>query len=1053
LRTPEPNNGRKILKRTHLAAALAATLAMAVPAAATAQEKAPAPSGLSTKVTLITGDVVVVSDGDPLTRPGRGREDISFRSYQDPQGHLHVVPSDAERQVATGVLDARLFDISLLARFGYDDAHTDSIPLIVQSGIGMSTADAKPLRSIDAHTEKAHKNGGFWTGVRAASTTKVWLDGKVTGSLDRSATQVGAPQAWEHGHTGAGATVAVLDTGIDKSHPDLTGAVVEEQNFTDDSTADDLNGHGTHVASTITGEGKYRGIAPDAKVISGKVLNRRGGGQESWIIAGMEWAATKAEVVNMSLGGAQPDDGNDPMALALNRLTAQTGALFVVAAGNDGGQVSTPASADAALTVGAVDRDDKLAPFSSRGPRFDNNAIKPDITAPGVDIAAAKARNGQLGTPVDDTHVSMSGTSMASPHVAGAAAVLAAQHPQWKAGDLKAALMNSARPNPSLTAYEQGAGRLDVAHATGLKTTTAQGSVSLGSVPWPHNDDEPLTGKITYRNHGTEPVVLDLGVTDVRPAASGLFSVSPAKLTVPAGGTADATVTANTRVNVPDAVYGAAVVASDGTRVPIGVDKQQESYRIKLNFIGVDGKPTEDYNYVLVNTSTGAGYSSHDSSGTISRQLPKGIYHLQSTIYAREYDTVLAEPAIVLSGPAELTLDATKAVQPSVTVDRQEAKPSYREMRFTQRIANGTATWIHNSAPDRFRTLPTTTSSPNFQWALRSVLVRPDGKGGFENSPYQYQVQNTEEQRVPAKLDYRVRDKELARVNSTVHGRVPGTIGQVHAGTWGTLPFQLQEFYTPDVPWRGTFAEYPTSIYEMPLTYQIAGADRTFTRGKIASEHWNGAVFGPTLPYDGKGVRFAGRLGNQLRIDLSVFGAPGTHEVVGSPGRTVLTRDGQVLSDVPWAGQADVKVPPAKGTYQLHTEAARDSLSAKVIADWTFTSEHNDADDYQPVPLLAVTFVPSLDADNKAKAGSTLTVPVTVERNGTGSAQGATTPEIQVSYDEGRTWKSVRATKTGNRWSVTLQHPKDAKSVSLKAKTSDGNGSVDQTIIRAYDLK
>ncbi|MFC7760874.1 S8 family serine peptidase [Catellatospora bangladeshensis] len=101
------------------------------------------------------------------------------------------------------------------------------------------------------------------------------------------------------------------------------------------------------------------------------MLGDSGEGTDSQVIAGMEWAAERADVVNMSLGGWEPSDGTDPMSLALDELTAKHGTLFVVAAGNDGpvdGAVSSPAAAASALTVGAVDRGDRLADFSSRGP-------------------------------------------------------------------------------------------------------------------------------------------------------------------------------------------------------------------------------------------------------------------------------------------------------------------------------------------------------------------------------------------------------------------------------------------------------------------------------------------------------------------------------------------------------------------------------------------------------------------------------------------------------------------------------------------------------------
>src|SRR5690606_24102385 len=103
----------------------------------------------------------------------------------------------------------------------------------------------------------------------------------------------------------------------------------------------------------------------------------------------------------------------------------------------------------------------------SRGPRVGDGAIKPDVTAPGVDIAAAQADGTQLGEPAGDGYVTASGTSMASPHVAGAAALLAQQHTDWDADELKAALMGSAQAHDELTVFEQGAGRIDVPAALG----------------------------------------------------------------------------------------------------------------------------------------------------------------------------------------------------------------------------------------------------------------------------------------------------------------------------------------------------------------------------------------------------------------------------------------------------------------------------------------------------------------------------------------------------------------------------------------------------------
>ncbi|MFD9697886.1 S8 family serine peptidase [Lentzea sp. NPDC059081] len=1050
------------MKRSHLAAGLTAVVVAATAAVPVSAAPPPDPvraDGLTTKVTLITGDEVTVVDGRVRTRGAQGREKIGFRSFKDTRGDLHVVPLDAQARINSGELDERLFDVSLLARSGYDDASSRTTPLIVQ-GQGISAANAESLPSIGAHAVKVDKNGQFWAGARAAGTGRIWLDGRVTASLDRSAAQVGAPRAWAKGFTGKDVTVAILDTGVDESHPDLAGAVVESKNFSDSPSTDDFFGHGTHVASIVTGDGKYKGIAPDAKLVNGKVLGDFGGGSESDIIAGMEWAATKAKVVNMSLGSSWPDEGTDPMSLALNRITEQTGALFVVAAGNSGGPIGSPGAADAALTVGAVNRDDTLAEFSSRGPRWTNNAVKPDITAPGVDIVAAKAKNGVIGTPVDEGHVAISGTSMATPHVAGAAAIVAAQHPAWKAEDIKAALMNSAKPNPSLTVYEQGAGRLDVDRAVSGPLTTDHGSFSLGTAQWPHDDDKPITQKLTYRNTGTSDVTVDLSVGEVKPAATGLFSVSPAKLTIPAGGTADATVTADTRASVPDGLYGAAVLASDGTRVAIGVVKEVESYDVKLTFLDHNGQPAEYYDYRFVNIDERQAYFRYDPSGTLVQRLPKGRFFLDGTISTRNPDptqnspiTTLTEPALEINRPTEIVFDARQGVRPSIAVDRQEAKPARAGLGFLMQATWGETggTWSLYSF-DSILVRPSKTSWPKFDFYAEAVLAKPDAQGTFGGSPYQYHVRVSEKTRVPANLQRSVKDRDLARVDSVTHARVPGSVGQRDDGASGTLPLRLKEYYTPGVEWSGSLLEF-TKLGEYPLLgYQFSAVPRVFQLGRTVTEHWNSAVYGPGVPNDPRYVRYAGRAGDLLRLDMPMFSSQGMNGTSAHTGRTTVTLDGKVISDEPYSGYAAIQnVPAEKKRYQAHTEATRDSLSSRITADWSFTSEHVTGDAYQPIPLLAVRFAPQLDTSNRA--GRVQTVPITVERNGTGTVTNIKDPAVQVSYDEGKTWKPVPLRKTRSGWAVTLVHPHWAKNVSFKARAADSGGEVQQTIIRAYDLK
>ncbi|MFL6124020.1 S8 family serine peptidase, partial [Actinophytocola sp.] len=367
-------------------------------AAATATGPASAPAGPAAAVTLVTGDTATVTRdaaGNPRVRmTPAGDHPTSFTTLRE-GGDLYVVPSSVERLVPD-TLDLELFNVTGLLAQGYGDAATDSLPVIVRGSAGLRAAGGVPLPSIGATAVRVPKKGGFATTLaRAAGGTKVWLDRRVTAAdLDGNLTQIGAPQAWDTGLSGAGVDVAVLDTGIDANHPDLRGKVVAQANFTDDPTAEDGHGHGTHVASIIGGSGAAaggarKGVAYGARLLSGKVLNAEGVGQLSWLIEGMEWAAAQgADVANISLG-AEAGDGDDPTAQALDALSKESGTLFVVAAGNDGpgfGSVATPGIAASALTVGAAYANGLPPYFSGQGPARGSYRAKPDITAPGVDI-------------------------------------------------------------------------------------------------------------------------------------------------------------------------------------------------------------------------------------------------------------------------------------------------------------------------------------------------------------------------------------------------------------------------------------------------------------------------------------------------------------------------------------------------------------------------------------------------------------------------------------------------------------------------------------------
>ncbi len=273
--------------------------------------------------------------------------------------------------------------------------------------------------------------------------------------------------------TGLGIVVAVIDTGIDYTHPDLGGGfgpsykVIGGYDFVNDDTDPmDDNGHGTHVAGIIAADGVIMGVAPDAELLAYKALNAGGAGSMSDVILAIDAALDPngdgltndhADIISMSLGGAGSTD--DPVCQAVEAAIAE-GVVVVVASGNAGpslGTVATPGLAPSALTVGAVDNDGVLAGFSSRGPTPEMG-IKPEISAPGVDILSTVPYSGTvISSPTG--YASLSGTSMATPHVSGAVALLLQMHPSWTPTMVKSAVVS----NPTIlneSLWAAGAGEI-----------------------------------------------------------------------------------------------------------------------------------------------------------------------------------------------------------------------------------------------------------------------------------------------------------------------------------------------------------------------------------------------------------------------------------------------------------------------------------------------------------------------------------------------------------------------------------------------------------------
>lgn len=264
--------------------------------------------------------------------------------------------------------------------------------------------------------------------------------------------QIGANVVQSGGNTGVGRKVVVLDSGYNYNHPELSSSYLGGYDFVnDDSDPADDNGHGTHVAGIITGDGRVnarsKGVAPDAGIIAGKVLDARGGGYFSDVVDAIYWAVDgpdrvfgtpddfDADAINLSLGTARPYtysgfcDGVLPDLTAAVRYAVDRGVLVAVAAGNSGRYgVSIPGCISYSTTVGAVSGSDRIANFSGRGQGV-------DIVAPGVNI---------YSTWLNTSYATISGTSMATPMLAGVVALVKFARPALTPGETEQALFTTA---------------------------------------------------------------------------------------------------------------------------------------------------------------------------------------------------------------------------------------------------------------------------------------------------------------------------------------------------------------------------------------------------------------------------------------------------------------------------------------------------------------------------------------------------------------------------------------------------------------------------------
>lgn len=1062
-----------------------ALLAAAAPGVAAAEPAPPTPADQATgttdarprTLTLITGDQVTSIGGRITVRPRKG---VQFARFADGK-HQYVFPTDAIPLLRADRLDRRLFDVTELLESDYD--RLPRLPLIVSdNSTARGLTASRKLPAVDGFAAKVATDdlAQRWETLKTSLTSgKIWLDGMRELSLDVSVPRTGAPTAWSRGLDGTGVKVAVLDSGVDDTHPDLAGKVGARKNFVTDYEGDnDLNGHGTHVASTVAGSGAasggtHKGVAPGATLLDGKVCFNyygRGSCPESSILEGMQWAATSgAQVVNLSLG-ADDTPGVDPLEAAVNDLSAEYGTLFVIAAGNSGAEqtIGSPASAEAALAVGAVNKTGEVDSYSSRGPRLEDYGVKPEITAPGTDIVAARSSFSE-GAP--EPYVSFTGTSMATPHVAGAAAILTQAHPDWTAEQRKSALVGSARPNPDFGVFDQGAGELDVVRALDQAVSATPATVNVGFMKYPQND-ETITRSVTYRNTSDSPVTLRLALDTAAP--SGVFSLSADSVTVPAHG--ESTVELRTAVSAAGSAYGSLsgriVASADGISVqtPFSVHREQPSADIKVSALDRAGAPAAQSITMIADHASYQAYYIMEPEATL--RLPHGTYFVATVIDGEDGTTTVVTDAvhtvdrqedIVLDGrkarPLDITMPDKTAAPVAVTVE-SEHPGTYREM---------IAALAGDSPGSLYTADQSSQPTPKLSTQVTALFAQPNRDGGFTGSPYVYQAG----WRVPGSyvtgFTRHVTKKDVAKVSTEYAANVPGALGWrsntpstpgISYPTWYDLPpvplpTTRTEYFVGDVAWESTFTEgTEESGWPVPIA-QYTKQAVSYRPGSSSTERWNGAVLGLTMKPSLGLYPVVERRSDELVLRLGGLadaeGHFGNASVDYGGQHLSLYRDGKLVEQRDDA-LAGIYVDPAPGRYRAELDVTSPTLrlSTRRTTVLEFPSEHTAGS--ESPSLTAVGFAPKLTIDNTAKKHQTIHVPLTFTQQGPASE--VKTLEVDFSYDDGATWQTAPVTRHGAEWSARVKNPGERGYVSLRGHVVNQAGNtVTSTVIRAYEIK
>jgi len=564
-----------------------------------------------------------------LQTSSHGQHGIDWASYSDESGFVDVIMTVSDRS-------------------SYDMESFHSL------GLGKMREFRLGLRGVAAHL----KVDQLRSLLASTPSIQVYPDLTVKALVSSNNAQIGADQVWAYQDAsgrsvkGTGVVVAIVDTGVDYSHPDLGGGygpsfrVIGGYDFVnDDSDPMDDNGHGTHVAGIVAASGGMTGVAPDAKILAYKVLGSDGYGRMSDVILGIEAAmdpngdsdtSDHADIVSMSLGAEGSVD--DPVCMAVENAI-EAGVVVVVAAGNDGpslGTVSSPGLAPDAITVGAIDSAGALASFSSRG-TLPELSVKPEVSAPGVSIVSTVPKsNAQRSSP--SGYLSMSGTSMAAPHAAGAAALLLQLHPFWTPGEVKSALVTGAKSMIE-PLWFAGAGSLWVPSAADTNLFVSEPIISYGL---PNGVDYSFSiansvSSLTLTASTSDWHALEANASIADKALMSLSHVTPSSVYLPSQGGASASLVVSVpAMNAPQGYFEGVMELKDAThdlRIPFAYAIVS---RLNVHLFDMSGTEFFDPNggiwaYTIPDAEVAAGITDGQApSKPVAFLLPAGTYSVHA---------------------------------------------------------------------------------------------------------------------------------------------------------------------------------------------------------------------------------------------------------------------------------------------------------------------------------------------------------------------------------------------------------------------------------------